>query len=144
MRLLKAAGLLLSLVVLWTAAATAQTPPKLVTEEFMVPSGQPGIQIYVRNKHPEGMASFSPERTVLQTMIDASQVRVNGWVRVKLYKGNVIVVGRDSKSDSLFDSTVATFEEDRGAYDQKDATGFIKLNALRMRIETKLARKRKK
>ena len=86
---------------------------------------------------------WSPERTMLQTMIDASQVRVNGWVRVKLYKGNVMVVGRDSKSDSLFDSTVATFEEDRGAYDQKDATGFIKLNALRMRIETKLARKRK-
>jgi argininosuccinate synthase len=86
---------------------------------------------------------WSPERTMLQTMIDASQIRVNGWVRVKLYKGNVIVVGRDSKSDSLFDSTVATFEEDRGAYDQKDATGFIKLNALRMRIETKLARKRK-
>src|SRR6266852_4128842 len=87
---------------------------------------------------------WSPERTMLQTMIDASQVRVNGWVRVKLYKGNVIVVGRDSKSDSLFDSTIATFEEDRGAYEQKDATGFIKLNALRMRIETKLARKRKK
>jgi argininosuccinate synthase len=87
---------------------------------------------------------WSPERTMLQTMIDASQVRVNGWVRVKLYKGNVVIVGRDSKSDSLFDSTVATFEEDRGAYDQKDATGFIKLNALRMRIETKLARKRKK
>jgi argininosuccinate synthase len=86
---------------------------------------------------------WSPERTMLQTMIDASQVGVNGWVRVKLYKGNVIVVGRDSKSDSLFDSTVATFEEDRGAYDQKDATGFIKLNALRMRTETKLARKRK-
>jgi hypothetical protein len=87
---------------------------------------------------------WSPERTLLQTMIDASQERVNGWVRVKLYKGNVIVVGRDSKSDSLFDSRVATFEEDRGAYDQKDAAGFIKLNALRMRIETKLARKRKK
>ena len=86
---------------------------------------------------------WSPERTMLQTMIDASQVRVNGWVRVKLYKGNVIVVGRDSNADSLFDPTVATFEEDRGAYDQKDATGFIKLNALRMRIETKLARKRK-
>jgi argininosuccinate synthase len=87
---------------------------------------------------------WSPERTMLQTMIDASQVGVNGWVRIKLYKGNVIVVGRDSKSDSLFDSRVATFEEDRGAYDQKDAAGFIKLNALRMRIETKLARKRKK
>jgi argininosuccinate synthase len=87
---------------------------------------------------------WSPERAMLQTMIDASQVRVNGWVRLKLYKGNVVVVGRDSKSDSLFDSNVATFEEDRGAYDQKDAAGFIKLNALRMRIETRLARKRKK
>jgi argininosuccinate synthase len=86
---------------------------------------------------------WSPERTMLQAMIDASQAHVNGWVRVKLYKGNVIVVGRDSKSDSLFDSTVATFEDDRGAYDQKDAAGFIKLNALRMRIETKLTRKRK-
>jgi len=87
---------------------------------------------------------WSPERTMLQTMIDASQAHVNGSIRLKLYKGNVIVVGRDSKSDSLFDATVATFEEDRGAYDQKDAAGFIKLNALRMRIETKLARKRKK
>jgi argininosuccinate synthase len=77
-------------------------------------------------------------------MIDASQAHVNGWVRLKLYKGNVIVVGRDSKSDSLFDAAVVTFEDDRGAYEQKDAAGFIKLNALRMRIETKLARKRKK
>jgi argininosuccinate synthase len=86
---------------------------------------------------------WSPERTMLQTMIDASQARVNGWVRLKLYKGNVIVVGRDSKSDSLFDAAVVTFEDDRGAYEQKDAAGFIKLNALRMRIESKLARKRK-
>jgi argininosuccinate synthase len=86
---------------------------------------------------------WSPERTMLQTMIDASQAHVNGRIRLKLYKGNVIVAGRDSKSDSLFDSTVVTFEEDRGAYDQEDAAGFIKLNALRMRIETKLARKRK-
>jgi argininosuccinate synthase len=59
---------------------------------------------------------------------------VNGSVRLKLYKGNVIVVGRDSKQDSLFDPTIATFEDDAGAYDQKDAAGFIKLNALRMRI----------
>jgi argininosuccinate synthase len=87
---------------------------------------------------------WSPERAMLQTMIDASQAHVNGWVRLKLYKGNVIVVGRDSKSDSLFDAAVVTFEDDRGAYEQKDAAGFIKLNALRMRIETKLARKRKK
>jgi hypothetical protein len=65
MRFLKSAGIVLSLVVLWTVAAAAQTPPKLVTEEFMVPSSQPGIQLYVRNKHPEGMTSFSPERTVL-------------------------------------------------------------------------------
>ncbi|HQO28694.1 MAG TPA: argininosuccinate synthase, partial [Accumulibacter sp.] len=82
---------------------------------------------------------WSPERVALQTLIDHTQQRVNGWVRVKLYKGNVIVVGRDSKTDSLFDPTIATFEDDAGAYDQKDAGGFIKLNALRMRIAAKLA-----
>ncbi|MEW5943791.1 MAG: argininosuccinate synthase [Pseudomonadota bacterium] len=81
---------------------------------------------------------WSPERRMLQTMIDASQTSVNGWVRVKLYKGNVIVVGRDSKTDSLFDPTIATFEDDAGAYNQADAGGFIKLNALRMRIAAKL------
>jgi len=80
---------------------------------------------------------WSPERRMLQTMIDASQANVNGWVRVKLYKGNVIVVGRDSKTDSLFDTAIATFEEDRGAFDQRDAEGFIRLNALRMRIAAK-------
>jgi argininosuccinate synthase len=85
---------------------------------------------------------WSPERKLLQTMIDASQASVNGSVRVKLYKGNVIVVGRSSVSDSLFDSNIATFEDDKGAYDQRDAAGFIKLNALRMRIEAKLARRR--
>jgi len=85
---------------------------------------------------------WAPERKMLQTMIDASQTQVNGWVRLKIYKGNVMVVGRDSKSHSLFDSTIATFEDDRGAYDQKDAAGFIRLNALRMRIEAKLAGKR--
>ncbi|TMH24310.1 MAG: argininosuccinate synthase [Betaproteobacteria bacterium] len=77
---------------------------------------------------------WSPERKLLQTLIDGSQRGVNGGVRLKLYKGNVAVVGRDSKSDSLFDPTIATFEEDRGAYDQADASGFIRLNALRMRI----------
>jgi argininosuccinate synthase len=87
---------------------------------------------------------WSPERKMLQTMIDASQAPVNGSVRLKLYKGNVIVVGRESKSNSLFDTRVATFEDDRGAYDQKDAAGFIRLNALRMRIEAMLARKRGK
>jgi argininosuccinate synthase len=76
---------------------------------------------------------WSPERKLLQTMIDASQAPVNGTVRVKLYKGNVIIAGRKS-DDSLFDMTIATFEDDAGAYDQKDAGGFIKLNALRMRI----------
>jgi argininosuccinate synthase len=85
---------------------------------------------------------WSPERKMMQTMIDASQATVNGSVRVKLYKGNVDVVGRESKTDSLFDTTIATFEDDRGAYDQKDAAGFIKLNALRLRIEAKLARRR--
>jgi argininosuccinate synthase len=80
---------------------------------------------------------WSPEREMLQTMIDASQVNVNGKVRLKLYKGNVIVVGRESADNSLFDENIATFEEDGGAYNQKDAEGFIKLNALRMRIAAK-------
>ena len=76
---------------------------------------------------------WSPERTMLQTMIDETQSVVNGVVRLKLYKGNVIVVGRKS-DDSLFDDKIATFEDDAGAYDQQDAEGFIKLNALRLRI----------
>ena len=80
---------------------------------------------------------WSPERKMLQTVIDESQLSVNGWVRVKLYKGNVMVVGRDSKTDSLFDPNIATFEDDRGAYDHVDAAGFIRLNALRMRIAAK-------
>jgi argininosuccinate synthase len=86
---------------------------------------------------------WSPERRMLQEMIDASQATVNGIVRLKLYKGNVTVVGRKSDSDSLFDATIATFEEDRGAYNQKDAEGFIKLNALRMRIAAKRKRGKK-
>jgi argininosuccinate synthase len=85
---------------------------------------------------------WSPERIALQTLIDHTQTSVNGWVRVKLYKGNVIVTGRDSKTNSLFDSTIATFEDDEGAYDQKDAGGFIKLNALRMRIAANLKNKK--
>ncbi|MCF6754513.1 argininosuccinate synthase [Stutzerimonas degradans] len=76
---------------------------------------------------------WSPERQMLQTMIDASQEHVNGVVRLKLYKGNVIVTGRKS-DDSLFDTRISTFEDDAGAYNQADAGGFIKLNALRMRI----------
>jgi argininosuccinate synthase len=76
---------------------------------------------------------WSPECKMLQTMIDASQAFVNGTVRVKLYKGGVTVAGRRSE-DSLFDPRIATFEEDLGAYNQKDAEGFIKLNALRLRI----------
>jgi argininosuccinate synthase len=83
---------------------------------------------------------WSPERMMLQTMIDASQATVNGLVRMKLYKGNVYVTGRKSESNSLFDEKIATFEDDAGAYNQKDAEGFIKLNALRLRIA---ARKRK-
>jgi argininosuccinate synthase len=70
-------------------------------------------------------------------LIDHTQQTVNGWVRVKLYKGNVTIVGRESKTDSLFDPTIATFEDDQGAYNQADAGGFIKLNALRMRIAAK-------
>lgn len=84
---------------------------------------------------------WSPERQMMQEMIDASQVNVNGVVRLKLYKGNVIVVGRKSETDSLFDENIATFEDDAGAYNQKDAEGFIKLNALRLRIAANKQRK---
>jgi len=77
---------------------------------------------------------WSPEREAMQTLIDQTQLRVNGTVRLKLYKGNVMVAGRKSESDSLFDENIATFEDDSGAYNQQDAEGFIKLNALRLRI----------
>lgn len=80
---------------------------------------------------------WAPERLMMQTMIDASQHSVNGDVRIKLYKGNVTVVGRQSATDSLFDESIATFEDDAGAYNQKDAEGFIKLNALRLKIAGK-------
>ena len=80
---------------------------------------------------------WSPEREMLQTMIDESQKYVNGTVRVKLYKGSVSILGRKSESDSLFDERIATFEDDEGAYNQADAEGFIKLNALRLRIAAK-------
>lgn len=83
---------------------------------------------------------WSPEREALQTLIDFSQRYVNGKVRVKLYKGNVTVVGRES-DDSLFDEAIATFEDDAGAYDQADAAGFIKLNALRLRIAARKGRR---
>ena len=84
---------------------------------------------------------FSPERLLLQNLIDNSQQTVNGSVRLKLYKGTVLVVGRASKSDSLFDSRIATFDDDKGAYNQADAAGFIRLNALRLRIGAKRGRK---
>ncbi|WP_250657743.1 argininosuccinate synthase [Alkalimarinus coralli] len=83
---------------------------------------------------------WSPEREALQGLIDDTQKYVNGKVRLKLYKGNVIVAGRMSENDSLFDEKIATFEEDQGAYDQKDAAGFIKLNALRLRIAAEKGR----
>ncbi len=83
---------------------------------------------------------FSPERQALQTLIDATQQNVNGIVRLKLWKGSVFVTGRKSATNDLFDKTIATFEDDAGAYNQKDAEGFIKLNALRLRI---LNRKKK-
>lgn len=83
---------------------------------------------------------WGPERRALQALIDHTQQTVNGWVRLKLYKGNVIVVARDSKNDSLFDSTIATFEDDAGAYNQKDAEGFIRLNSLRLRIGARAGR----
>ncbi len=80
---------------------------------------------------------WSPERRALQTLIDQTQRLVNGVVRLKLYKGSCMVVGRQSQ-ESLFDPRIATFEDDAGAYNQKDAEGFIKLNALRLRIEKRL------
>src|SRR6266498_325788 len=86
---------------------------------------------------------WSPERKAMQVLIDHTQQQVNGWVRVKLYKGNVQIAGRDSKTDSLFDPTIATFEDDAGAYNQADAGGFIRLNALRMRIAARLKGKRR-
>ncbi|MEO6024569.1 MAG: argininosuccinate synthase [Burkholderiales bacterium] len=84
---------------------------------------------------------WSPERKLLQSLIDTSQQNVNGTVRLKLYKGTVTTVGRTSQKDSLFDPAISTFEDDKGAYNQADADGFIKLNALRMRIAAKLKRK---
>ena len=78
---------------------------------------------------------FAPEREMMQAAIDATQENVSGVVRIKLYKGNVSVVGRKS-DNSLFSEKIATFEDDQGAYDQKDAEGFIKLNALRLRLKS--------
>jgi argininosuccinate synthase len=80
---------------------------------------------------------WSPEREMMQALIDTSQKNVNGVVRLKLYKGNVIILGRQSENDSLFDENIATFDDDEGSYDQKDAEGFIKLNALRLRTLAK-------
>ena len=77
---------------------------------------------------------FSPERVALQALIDETQKVVNGRVRVRLYKGAVSVIGRWSDSHSLYDEGVVTFEDDAGAYQQEDATGFIRLNALRLRL----------
>ena len=86
---------------------------------------------------------FSPERRLLQTLIDESQRHVNGTVRLKLYKGTVMTVGRSSRHDSLFDPAISTFEDDRGAYDQAEAAGFIRLNALRLRIAARINRRRR-
>ena len=83
---------------------------------------------------------WAPERFALQALIDTTQSKVNGWVKVSLYKGNVTILARDS-NNSLFDSNIATFEDDKGAFDQKDAEGFIKINALRMRIAAKQIKK---
>ena len=83
---------------------------------------------------------WSPERLALQALINNTQNNVNGWVKIKLYKGNVTILARDS-NNSLFDSNIATFEDDKGAFDQKDAEGFIKISALRMRIAAKQIKK---
>jgi argininosuccinate synthase len=83
---------------------------------------------------------WSPERKMLQTLIDASQEPVNGEVRLRLFKSSVMVTGRRSENDSLYDAATVTFEDDHGAYDQRDAAGFIRLNALRMRIAARKGR----
>ena len=83
---------------------------------------------------------WSPERIALQKLIDHTQINVNGWVKLSFYKGNITILGRDSDS-SLFDSEIATFEDDDGAFDHQDAAGFIKLNALRLRIANKIKNK---
>jgi|TARA_B110000444_G_scaffold147352_1_gene137792 argininosuccinate synthase len=80
---------------------------------------------------------WSPERENLQKFIDSTQKTVNGFVRLSLYKGNIIIEGRKSKNNSLYNSNLATFDDDHGAYDQKDAQGFIALNALRLKNRTK-------
>ena len=84
---------------------------------------------------------WSPERVALQALIDNSQLPVNGNVRIKLHKGNVIVAGREGHADSLYDGNIVTFEDDAGAYDQADATGFIRLNALRLKVAAAKGRK---
>ena len=85
---------------------------------------------------------WSPERRVMQALIDASQNAVSGSVKLKLYKGGVYVIGRSSTTDSLYDVDIVTFDEDAGAYEQSDATGFIRLNALRLRIAARRGRNR--
>ena len=87
---------------------------------------------------------WSPERRVMQALIDASQNAVSGSVRLKLYKGGVYVIGRSSTTDSLYDVDIVTFDEDAGAYEQSDATGFIRLNALRLRLAARRGRNRQK
>ncbi len=84
---------------------------------------------------------WSPERIALQALIDETQKPVNGVVRLKLIKGNVIVIGRESKTDSLYDNDIVTFEDDSGSYDQSDASGFIKLNALRLKLAARRGRR---
>jgi argininosuccinate synthase len=83
---------------------------------------------------------WSPEREALQKLIDHTQENVSGVIKLRLYKGNIEILSRES-AKSLFDAEVATFEDDEGAYDQKDASGFIKLNALRLRIGNKKNKK---
>jgi len=80
---------------------------------------------------------FSPERLLIQKLIDESQNHVNGIVKVRLHKGNVIIIGRESKKSSLFDHQISTFEDDKGRYEQSDAEGFIKLHALRLMKNSK-------
>ena len=92
------------------------------------------LSVYERILLFSGLDIAGIQQQLDETVIDQTQAVVNGEVRLRLYKGNVIVAGRRSPTHSLFDESIATFEDDAGAYDQKDAGGFIKLNALRLRV----------
>ena len=122
-----------------TPGGTILLEARRAMESITLDRGQAHLKDELMPKYAELIYNgfwFSPEREMLQALIDKSQEHVTGSVRLKLYKGNVILVGRSSPY-SLYSEELVTFEDDQGAYDQKDAAGFIKLNALRLRTLAK-------